>query len=122
MHVKLLKREGNVVVVAYRDSDGHLQGVIVPAKVITPTLRVGEGTDIPDEAITHGTEYGLDWTIVLPWPSDMAKHFQSSMRDHGVWTYEDFNTMPDQAFAATLAISKRLFADAAKWARQALGD
>jgi hypothetical protein len=98
-----------------------LQGTVVHSKLVAG-LRVGERKDIPDEAIALGTEYGLDWAIILPWPEDIVKHFQSSMRDHGVWTYEDFNTMPDQAFAATVSISKRLFALAAALARQALGD
>lgn len=93
MNVKIQQLKGKAAVVAYYDEAGMPQAVVISASELPADARQGQMAHVSQDAISTGTEYGVDWGVMVPDLLNAAK-LQKVLRDHGVWTIEDFLRHP----------------------------
>lgn len=111
MKAKLKELSGQAAVVTYRDNvTGMTEAKVISIRDLPQGLRRGQEFDIPEYALESGTEYGIDWGIVLG-QFDVVSVLTSSMRDHGIWMPEDLQRKPQQVIAAINATSKVVYAE-----------
>lgn len=116
--VTLNKVEGRAAIVTYRDDEGDFQARIISVDDVAG-LRLGETTKIPRKLLLTGTEYGIDWDILLGeefviTPESIGQEF----RRHGLWTYDDMNYNPNQVRAALNAVAGKIHAHLLREARK----
>lgn len=110
IEAKLMTIEGKAAIVKYRDKNGMTQARIISTDDVTG-LRIGETKEFPNKIIGSGTEYGIDWEVLLGeecviMPIDIEQEF----RKRGLWTYDDMNKNPIQVKAALNAMSAKVHA------------
>jgi hypothetical protein len=118
IEVSLIKVEGRAAIVAYRDDEGDFQARIISVDEVAG-LRLGETKKVSRKMLVTGTEYGIDWDVLLGdefaiTPSEIGQSF----RKFGLWTYDDMNRNPAQVNAALNAVSRRIHAYLLREARQ----
>lgn len=105
----VLQKRKNVAVVRYRDSSGNLQATIIP---IENVARVGisnsNSVAVPEHVVLSGTEYGIDWTILMDSYCITPEEVQQVMRSHGIWTDDDFKNKSVDRTAALLSLVNKI--------------
>lgn len=112
MIVKLMKQAGQAAVVSYWDYEtGMTTAKVISINELPLGLKTGQEADISIDVIEHGTDYGIEWGLLL----DETIHFLTeSMRNHGIWTEEDLRKKPQQVIAAITSSSARIYAELLK--------
>lgn len=112
MIVKLLKQAGQSAVVSFWDNEtGMVQARIISLNELPVGLRKGQEADIDKYVIDYGTEYGIEWDLLL---GETVQFLTSSMRSHGIWTEEDLRKKPQQVVAAITSSSSQIYAELLK--------
>ena len=108
MNCKVIKIDGDVMAVHYIDEHGYQQACIVPRS--SQNIRKGHMVDLPDELLAGSLEYGVDLSIVFD--SDVLcidlKEVQLAMRNHGLWTVEDYKRSHAKIINASRAVMSHL--------------
>ena len=111
IEVKLLKKSGQAAVVSFWDNEtGMMQAHIISMNDLPNDLRVGQTANVSDDALLTGTEYGMEWELLLS-QSESLMVLTASLRNHGIWTLEDLNNNPRQCIAAINSASVRIYAE-----------
>ena len=118
IEVKLISVQGHAAVVSYRDYDGIVRARVISLKAVAG-LRIGESSVIPLNIVKTGTEYGIDWETLLGeeyaiTPVDIGQE----LRRHGLWTYDDLNSNPNEVTAALNSLSHRVHVELLRAARE----
>lgn len=109
MIVKLLKQSGQSAVVSFWDNEtGMIEAKIISLKELPIGLRIGQEADISKDVVTTGTDYGIEWGLLL---GETVPFLTDSMRNHGIWTEEDLRKKPSQVIAAVTGSSARIYAE-----------
>ena len=107
MECKVVIKRGNAVVVSYRDSSGTVRTRLMSG-TITDT-KVGQVIDISEEQLSTGTDYGLDWDIVMPGGFCISpKELHNALADRGVYTIEDTQKRSNLVADAVNVLVKRM--------------
>lgn len=93
MKAKILLRHHNAVVISYGDGTEQ-EAVIVSSKDVPADARVGDVVELPKRAISNGTEYGIDWAVLLGGDLDVVHTLQQALRRHNIWTLQDYQDDP----------------------------
>jgi hypothetical protein len=107
MNCKVVLVKGNAVVVSYREAGAVRTRLL--SGTVTDT-KVGQVLDISDDTLSTGTDYGIDWDVLMPGGfSISSRGLQNAMADRGVYTTSDIQKNPKLVREAVAAITNRLF-------------
>lgn len=120
MNVRVLKKVGQAAIIEFKDDNGHFQSCIISSDEVLG-VREGDSTEIYHKIIEHGTEYGIDWTIVFPPDMVSIIDVQDALRAHGIWTFEDLLEKQPAVLAAINAVSKVVYMKMLEFAKSELG-
>ena len=116
MNAKVLKISGKSAVVAVGGK------CFIISKTAIGTAHVGTVADIEEEVILTGTEYGLDWDIIMPEGLSVnSQKLQESLYSYGILTYEDLKANPNSVVAAISKLAKSMAIELIRSADKALG-
>jgi len=116
MKAKVISISGNSVVVILGGKS------LIISKTAAMQAKIGSEIDISEKDILTGTEYGLDWDIVLPDGICVnSQEVQKALYAYGLFTLEDLKSHPNQVVAAVSSMLKVTAIELIKSAAQALG-
>ena len=108
MLCKIIRTDGSAMAVQYVDEHGYPQ-----ARIVSRTLqnvRKGQMVDLPDELLAGSLEYGVDLSILFE--NDVLcidlNDVQMAMRNHGLWTMEDYKRNHAKIVNASRAVISHL--------------
>lgn len=108
MEVKVVLKKGNAVVVSYEDPSGTVRTVILNS-TITDNVRVGQVLDVSEDVISTGTEYGIDWDVLMPGGFTVSsRDVQNALANRGVYTMQDIRENPGLVRDAINVLVRRL--------------
>ena len=106
MEAKVVLIKGNAVVVSYRDAGA------VRTRLISGTItdaKVGQVLDISDQELSTGTDYGLDWDVLMPGGFNISsREVQNALADRGVYTITDVQKNPKLVSDAVNVLVRRM--------------
>lgn len=109
MIAKLIKQSGQSAVVSFWDNEtGMIDAKIISINALPTGLRKDQEFDISKDVLANGTDYGIEWELLL---GTTVQHLTASMRSHGVWTETDLKTRPQQVIAAITSSSAKIYAE-----------
>ena len=107
MECKVVIIRGNAVVVSYRDSSGTVRTRLMSGTITD--AKVGQVIDISDEQLSTGTDYGLDWDIIMPGGFCIsANELHNALADRGIYTIEDMQARSNLVVDAVNVLVKRM--------------
>jgi hypothetical protein len=116
MQAKVLLISGNSVVVTIGGKS------LIISKTSAMQAKIGSVVDVSEEDILTGTEYGLDWDIILPDGICVnSQIIQNALYAYGLFTLEDLKRNPNQVVAAVSSMLKLTTIELIKSAENALG-
>jgi len=90
MRAKLIRDHGNTAVVLVLEQHELPRAYVIDIKYVKG-MRSGEEFDISDEAIDAGTEYSVDWDIVVPEGFHIpSSKIHAALISRGIYTFEDY--------------------------------
>jgi hypothetical protein len=88
--VKVLSVLGAAAAVRYEDK------TLIISKHYIKDTKSGGKVDVPLSAISTSTEYGIDWSIIIPEGITIsAQDIQSALYARGIFTIEDIEKNPN---------------------------
>jgi len=120
MKVIVRRKHNQVAFVTFRDSVGYLQGRLIPQYEVAG-VRVGAEAEVPADVLDRGIEQGIDFGAIVGDLTIRGDDITNAMRSHGIWTLEDLATKAQEANAACLSVSRMVYGQLVKAARDALG-
>lgn len=99
MEAKVLLKDKNAIVISFHDGTEQ-QACIVSSSDVPADVRTGDIIDVADRAISNGTEYGIDWYVLLGGSIDVTYALQQELRRHNIWTLQDYQDNPQQVRGA----------------------
>lgn len=102
MEVKVVRRNGNAVLVEYATDEEGTRRVVVPRE------QLGEGNEVEKEALDMGLSYGVEWERILdkalPTRTEIVRQMARRLRDQGIWSTEDA-TLPNLVEALRIGLN-----------------
>lgn len=96
-------KEGRAVAVSFRDGSGWQGRVILDPRVLR--LPIGASVEIDEETLRGGTEYGLDFSLIVSDIVITGAQITESLRAHDVWTEDDLVNKTREVQAACLSLA-----------------
>lgn len=93
MDAKILQRDHNAIVISYNDGTAQ-QAVIVSSNDVPADARPGDIVTVTKKAISNGTEYGIDWSVLVDSDLNVVHTLQQALRRYGIWTLQDYQDNP----------------------------
>jgi hypothetical protein len=90
--VKVIRQEGQAALVEVVTPDGILRKVL-------PIAALSQDGLVDPQAWAQGIPYGLPWEDLIQFKATPAQ-FANNLHVHGIWTLEDLQSNPNEAFAA----------------------
>jgi hypothetical protein len=101
--VKVLSTSGQVAVIRHGDK------TLLISKSYVQNTKVGQKVMVPAHAISTGTEYGIDWSIIFPEGITIsAEEIQSALYSYGIFTIEDIEKNPNGVVIAMSSLMKKI--------------
>ena len=114
--VKLLSASGQVAVIRHGDK------TLLISKSYVEGIRVGQTVTVPATAISTGTDYGLDWYVILPKGITLSpEEIQDALYSHSIFTLEDIKRNPNGVVSAVNSLVKKISIDLYKTAHNVVG-
>lgn len=120
MKVIVKSRQNQIAFVTFRDSVGYWQGRLIPQYEVAG-VQVGAEAEVSAEVLDRGIEYGIDFSTIIGDITIRGADITNAMRSHGIWTLEDLFSKAQEANAACLSVSRMVYGQLVKAARDALG-
>lgn len=90
MRAKLLKKFGNSALILLTIPN-ELQRVYIVDSIVVEGMRVEEEFEISENAVIAGTEYSIDWEIIIPKGFHIpAAKIHQALISRGIYTPADF--------------------------------
>lgn len=107
--VKVIQLAGNSAAVEW-DNNGKLQAVIIQSRHVSAVVQ--GIAYVPIEVLLSGTQYGLEWSVVLSdkYPIKPAD-LQGALRSAGIWTVDDLIARPNDVLRVIRSFSNGIYAD-----------
>ena len=84
--------------------------------------KVGDKVEIPDKAVSTGTEYGIDWSLIVPEGIVISpEEIQSALASHSIFTLEDMKHNPNVFVAALNSLTRKKSAELFKAVQKVIG-
>jgi len=87
MKVKVIKTEGHASLVEFIENE-------MPRRVTIPMSALA-GDEADDEVLAMGIDYGVQWEELSVIPQITPTTLQAALRNHGIWTKDDFLKNPN---------------------------
>ena len=114
MKCKIIKQSGNAAVVSQRDSEtGMMVATIISVSDLPVAWKVGQEVEISKDVMDTGTEYGIDWRILLD-PDTVLQKLMNALRDRGIWTEQDIRSNSRLVIEAIVSMAGVLYTDMIK--------
>jgi hypothetical protein len=116
VEVKILSLVGKAATVRVADK------TYIIAKSYVDNARVGSKTLIPVEAISTGTEHGIDWSVIIPEGITITpEEIQSALYSQGIFTIEDVEHNPNGIVSAVGSLVRKTSANLYKKVHEIIG-
>lgn len=114
--VKVLSTSGQVAVIRHGDK------TLLISKSYVQNVKAGQNTTVPAHAISTGTEYGIDWSVIFPEGITISpEEIQSALYSHGIFTVEDIEKNPNGVVIAMNSLMKKVSINLYKTVRTVIG-
>ncbi|MFA5035658.1 MAG: hypothetical protein WC479_00575 [Candidatus Izemoplasmatales bacterium] len=114
--VKIISLTGKIAVVRYDNKT-----YIVARDYVTGS-RPGMNVNILPEAISTGTEHGIDWKLIYPDGITISpEELQSALYAQGIFTIEDMERNPNGVASVIGAITRKTSANLYKTVHDIIG-
>lgn len=114
--VKVISLVGKIASVRYGDK------TFVISRSYVEGAKVGQSLQVPIEAISTGTEHGIDWKVIIPdgiviSPEDV----QNALYAQGIFTLEDIDKNPNGVASAVGSVVRKTAAELFKTVHKVIG-
>lgn len=114
--VKVLSLSGQVAVIRHGDK------TLLISKSYVQNTKVGQNVLVPALAISTGTEYGIDWSVIFPEGITLTpEEIQSALYSHGIFTIEDIEKNPNGVVIAMNSLMRKISVDLYKTVHKVIG-
>lgn len=120
MKVIVRRRQNQIAFVTYRDVAGYWQGRLIPSYEVKG-VSAGSEVEVAADVLDRGIEQGIDFSGIIGDIVIRGADITNAMRSHGIWTLEDLFSKAQEANAACLSVSRMVYGQLVKAARDALG-
>lgn len=120
VQVRVLRKKGNSAVVTYRDKDDKRRAVLLPGSFIGEIP--GKDTEVEEEVLERGADYGLDWDVIFPDGIFVeSSELGNMLFDRGVYTVEDLRDNPQAFQDAIQQLTRKLSKQVQRTVKEVLG-
>ena len=114
--VKVISLVGKVAAIRFGDK------TFIISRHYVKDTKVGQLVLIPAAAISTGTEYGIDWKLIIPEGIVItSEEVQSALYGQGIFTIEDMERNPNGVASAIGAITRKTSANLYKTVHDIIG-
>ncbi|MFA5036566.1 MAG: hypothetical protein WC479_05265 [Candidatus Izemoplasmatales bacterium] len=114
--VKIISITGKAAVVRIGDK------TYIIARSYIGNTKVGHKVLIPIEAISTGTEHGIDWSVIIPDGITITpEEIQSALYSQGIFTIEDVEHNPNGVVNAVGSLIRKTSANLYKKVHEIIG-
>lgn len=108
---KIINTSGNAVVVSYWDDEaGMMVASIISVNDLPVAGEKGQEVQISKDVLDSGTEYGIDWRLLLD-PDKVLVKLMQALRNRGIWTEKDIRTNSSKVIEAIINMGGSLYAE-----------
>jgi hypothetical protein len=121
MQCRILSKKGHVVAVSWLDG-ADWKGAIIPHHYASGR-RIGDTIELSTDVLHDGLDHGIWFDLFMPEEgyTITPDTIQNAMRGHGIWTYEDLVSKPQEVQAAILSVVRVVYGQLVKAAREHYG-